>query len=296
MSRDTAGERMTIAANRGKGLRTVVLCTACALPVARSIAAQQPAAPPSAFAYEVVSIKPHDPGAQFSSSRYSDDGFSLNNISLKSLVTGAYNLKMEDFVFGLSGPVADARFDVQAKMDAETVASFKKLTPKDRTEVRAQMTRSLLEDRFKLKAHRETKEMPVFSLIVAKGGFKLKPADPNDTYANGLKGPDGVAFRGGSMRFTMESLQAQAITMTGLAGSLQGQSMIHRLVIDNTGEAGKYDFELHWYNEDMHHNDTDPPGPSLFAALEEQLGLKLESTKATVDTVVVDHAEKPSEN
>ena len=157
------------------------------------------------------------------------------------------------------------------------------------------MMQAMLADRFKLKVHHETKELPMYSLVIAKGGFKLKEADPNDTYPNGVKGPDGVGHSG-MMMFLNGVLKAQGVPISNLANSLSLQ--VHRLVVDKTGLTGKYDFSLAWTADGV----TPDNGlgaetwPSLFTALQEQLGLKLEPTKGMVDTIVVDHVEMPSEN
>jgi uncharacterized protein (TIGR03435 family) len=227
------------------------------------------------------------------------DKFSTTNVGLKMLIQNAYGLKMPDMISGLPGWADSANFDVEAKMDAETVAALKAMPKEQADEQRRKMVQSMLADRFKLKVHRETKELPIYSLVVAKGGFKLKEADPNNTYANGIKGPDGVAH-GGMMRMGRGELTGQGIEMTGLANFLSQQ--VHRLVVDNTGLKGKYDFTLEWTPDEMEgggHPEAaaaTSPGPTIYTALQEQLGLRLGSTKGPVETVVVDHVEMPSEN
>jgi uncharacterized protein (TIGR03435 family) len=169
------------------------------------------------------------------------------------------------------------------------------------------MLQPLLAERFKLKAHTETKQLPVYELIVAKGGPKLKEATPGDTYANGFKGPDGVG-RGGMMRMGRGQLTGQGVPITTLTNLLSQQ--LQRTVVDKTGLTGKYDLELNWTPEQGEGGLGPPPGaaspqaepapdatgPSIFTALQEQLGLKLQSTKGPVETLVIDHAEMPSEN
>ena len=159
------------------------------------------------------------------------------------------------------------------------------------------MMQAMLADRFKLKAHRETKDLPMYALVVAKGGFKLKDADPNNTYPNGIKGPDGVSHAG-MMMMRRDMLTAQAVPISSLAGNLAGQ--LHRIVLDRTGLTGKYDITLRWSPDEMSNEQQDAAttisAPSIFTALDEQLGLKLESTRGPVDAIVVDHIEMPSEN
>jgi uncharacterized protein (TIGR03435 family) len=164
-----------------------------------------------------------------------------------------------------------------------------------------------LADRFKLKIHTETKQLPVYELVAPKGGSKLKEATAGDTYANGIKGLDGVG-RGGLMRVGRGQLTAQAVPITSLANMLSQQ--LQRTVLDKTGLTGKYDLELNWTPDQgsdpmfkgaegsPQRGDAAPDssGPSIFTALQEQLGLKLQSAKGPVETLVIDHVEMPSEN
>ena len=138
--------------------------------------------------------------------------------------------------------------------------------------------------------------MPIFELVVAKGGFKLKEADPNNTYPNGVKGPDGVSHAGMFM-IRNGSMTAQGVTVAEPdAVGVQ----VHRIVVDGTGLTGKYDISLQWTRDDDPGGDpkdtgkTESAGPSIFVALQEQLGLKLDAAKAPVEMIVVDHVEAPS--
>jgi uncharacterized protein (TIGR03435 family) len=139
------------------------------------------------------------------------------------------------------------------------------------------MLQALLADRFKLKIHHETKEQAVYALVVAKGGFKMKtsPADA-PSMSTGSNG-----------RYT-----ATAMAIGGLMGGLMGS--VDRFIVDKTGLTGSYNFTLKWTPDGQ--EETVESGPPLFTALQEQLGLKLELAKAPIDTIVVDHIEKPSEN
>jgi bla regulator protein blaR1 len=167
----------------------------------------------------------------------------------------------------------------------------------------------LIADRFGLKVHTEMRELPVMVLTVAKGGAKLHEAKPGDTYPNGLKGPDGKSG-GAMMRMGPGELTAQAVSMADLVHSLSRQ-LGGRIVLDQTGLTGKYDIALQWMADHdgppMMGPGGPPPGqgdmpaanpdaPSLPTALQEQLGLKLESRKTSVAVLVVDHIEPPSEN
>ena len=109
------------------------------------------------------------------------------------------------------------------------------------------MLQPVLTDRFKLKAHRVQRELPVYELVIAKSGPKLKEANPDDTYANGIKGPDGVA-RAGMMWMIPGQLTGQAIPIANLARLLSRQ--LGRTIVDKTGLMGKYDIKLHWDPEE----------------------------------------------
>lgn len=230
---------------------------------------------------------------------FKPDGYSAVGVSVRSLIMTAYNLKMDNLVSGISESAAGAQFDVEAKLDPDTVESFKKLTEDEKWAQRRLMLQGLLANRFNLKIHHEKKEVPIYQLVIAKGGFKLKDANPNNTYANGIKGPDGISHAG-MMMISAGALTAQGIPMLSLAANLGGQ--LHRIVEDKTGLTGKYDVTLHWAKSDLLNEPPDAQtaaedsGPSIFTALQEQLGLKLESAKEPVDAIVVDHIEMPSEN
>ncbi|MEI9978933.1 MAG: TIGR03435 family protein [Edaphobacter sp.] len=252
-------------------------------------------------AFDVVSIKPNKSGSGGIRIMNKPDGYSASNISLKMLIQGAYGIR-EDLISGAPGWADSARYDIDAKVAGVDVDALKKLTPEQRRSI----LQPLLAERFKLKVHTETKQLPVYELVVAKGGSKLKEATPDDTYATGIKGPDGVG-RGGMMRMGRGQLTAQGIRMTSLVNMLSQQ--LHRTVIDKTGLTGKYDLDLNWTPEE---GEMGPPppggsqpradgaaesaGPSIYTAVQEQLGLKLQAAKGPVDTLVIDHVEMPSEN
>ncbi len=164
------------------------------------------------------------------------------------IIVNAYGLKMGRDDLRIAGVADSAAFDIEAKMDAETIAALKAMPKEQADAQRRQMMQVMLADRFALKAHLETKEVPIYSLVIAKGGFKLKDADPNNTYADGIKGFDGVSHAG-MMTMGHGKLTAQAIQMSNLANNLTIQ--VHRLVVDNTGLKGKYDFTLQWTPDDM---------------------------------------------
>lgn len=241
--------------------------------------------------YEVVSIKMNksESGNMMWSS--TPTGIKMENVRLRELVVSAYNLRnaVDEQVTGLPKWAEDTHFDVEAKVSEEDLAAFKKLKPDER----APLLLAALEDRFKLKAHQETRELPIYSLVVAKSGLKMKPAQEGDTYANGMKF-NGKAAGAGSMTINMNGssyhAELQAMTLENMVTNLASQ--VHRKVQDDTGLTGKYDLKLDWSPDDT----KDPAFPGIFTALQEQLGLKLVPSKGPVECVVVDHAEEPTEN
>jgi uncharacterized protein (TIGR03435 family) len=253
-------------------------------------------------AFDVVSVKPNKSDSGMVRIMAKPDGYSASNVSLKMLIQSAYGIR-QDLISGAPSWADSARFDIDAKVAGPDVDALQKLSP----EQRRLLLQPLLADRFKLKIHTETKQLPVYEIVLAKGGSKLKEATAGDTYANGIKGPDGVG-RGGMMRFGPGQLTAQAVPLTSLANMLSQQ--LHRTVLDKTGLTGKYDLELTWTPD--HGGDPmfkgpdgspqradaapDSSGPSIFTALQEQLGLRLQSSKGPVETIAIDHVEMPSEN
>lgn len=252
-------------------------------------------------AYDVVSIKPHKPDDHMVRIGYSPDGFTAINVTLQMLVRQAYEVE-DDQIAGLPKGSDAERYDMEAKVDSSVAGTLDKLSPHQRP----QMLRSILEDRFKLNLHHETKELPIFALVVTKNGLKLHEAKPGDDYANGFKGPEG---RNGAGMMLMQpgKFTGQGVPIENLVEILS-QQRLGRTIVDKTGLTGKYDFVLQWSPDhelaptpgggsgDAGAPPADASGPSLFTALQEQLGLKLESQKGPVEMIVIDHIEKPSAN
>jgi uncharacterized protein (TIGR03435 family) len=184
---------------------------------------------------------------------------------LRISIQYAFGVKDTEIAGG-PGWLGIERYDVVAKADSPRQLSEKELEPP---------LRALLADRFKLTVHRETKELPMYSLILAKSGPKVtRHAGP------------AVSFVSTSYESGMVSMNVTAISMASLADRLGRQQLAHT-VIDNTGLGGEYDFKLEWAGRQT----ADSSGPSVFTALQEQLGLKLEEHKGPVDIVVIDSAE-----
>jgi uncharacterized protein (TIGR03435 family) len=232
---------------------------------------------PGVLTWDVVSIKPHKALDNNAMTQTLPDGFEMKNMGIHSVVSQAFPIRSGDEIVGWPEWTNSARFDFRAKMDAETAEAFHKLHGSDSSDMWRLMFRQLLEERMGLKYHMEKRELPVYDLVIAKHGPKLKVSAADEQSTS--KSSPGW-------------LSAQRTPANGLAGILSG--IVGREVNDKTGLTGLYDIELNWqWNDDPGSGDT---GPSIFTALQEQLGLKLEPAKAPVDVVVIDHLERPSEN
>jgi bla regulator protein BlaR1 len=232
--------------------------------------------------FEVASIKPADPSVRGFRIQTDPGGrYIATGVTVKFLIAQAYGVR--DFqVSAAPGWTDSVRYDINAKGEDGI---------QDKPGQMDLMLQDLLADRFHLKLNRETKEMPIYALVAAKAGSKLKES---------TKGEDERGMRMGRGR-----VEAQSAPIAMLAIQLSQQ--LGRLVLDKTGLTGNYDFKLEWTPDlgqqqpgakEIAGTETAPPdsGPTIFTALQEQLGLKLESTKGPVEMLVIDRVEKPTEN
>jgi len=263
----------------------------------------------AAYAYEVASIKPNKSADNMVRLMYTPDSLSATGATVQMLIESAYDIQ-DNQLSGAPGWVRSNKYDIEAKMDSAVADRIHKLEDSEqRLAIRQHMLQALLADRCKLVIHRESTEQPVYALVISKSGSKLHEAQPGDTYPNGLKSPNGQPGAGMMMmRGNGGPLTGQGIPISNLVRFLSRQ--LGRKVIDKTGLTGNYDFTLKWAPDQNVPTfigpgggpapaDSAPPdssGPSLFTAVQEQLGLKLESQKGPVETIVIDHVEKPSEN
>jgi uncharacterized protein (TIGR03435 family) len=254
------------------------------------------------FEYEVASIKPDLSDHSSASINYPDDGFAFTNTSMKGLILNAYGI-LDFQILGAPDWLGSELYVIDAKMDAATMEALKKLSSENKSIARRQMLQTLLADRLKLTIHRETREFPVYFLVIAKNGSKLQHAKPNDTYANGVKGRGDVMGPGMSTSSTpfSSSITAQGIPISTLLSSLARP--LGRPVLDKTGLSGNFDFTLKFATARPGPDETlngrpwpDSDLPFLFEAIQQQLGLKLESGKGPVEVIVIDHVERPSGN
>jgi uncharacterized protein (TIGR03435 family) len=249
-------------------------------------------------AFEVASIKPDKSGTPMIMFRLTPDGISVRNTPLKMLIQQAYGVE-ENQVIGLPNGLSSERYDVEAKVESADVAKLHDLDPHQRM----RMLQPVLAERFQLKVHRETRDLAVYELVLAKGGPKFHEAKPGDTYPNGIKGPDGHS--GPGLVWMQDGrLTCQAVGMVELTRILS-QRLGHN-VLDKTGLTGKYDLAMEWpppedrpgpmFGGGDGGNAPESSGASIFTLIQEQLGLKLESHKAPVEVLVIDHLEAPSAN
>jgi uncharacterized protein (TIGR03435 family) len=179
--------------------------------------------------------------------------------------------------------------------------AFQKLSADDRRTTRQHMLQALLADRFKLAVHRDSKEFPVYSLVIAKTGAKLQETKPaaDGTRTSATRG--GSSIRSSSYGNGPVTITALHCSAADLAGTFAAR--LGRPVLDKTGLPYRYDFTLQFQQDDVmsaaaasNNPPSDVNAPSLFTAIQEQLGLKLESGKGPVEVIVIDHVERPSGN
>jgi uncharacterized protein (TIGR03435 family) len=256
---------------------------------------------PPAPSFDVATIKPHPGILTMTGVMNAPDGVDGSAATLSMLVEYAYGLRSEDQVSGGPDWTKTDRFDVQARMGEADIAAMEKLSSAEKKASLKLMMQSLLAERFKLKVHSETKQVPVYELVVAKGGSKLKDA-ATDTSDPLLKGKDGKPLHG-FLSWTTGKIVAQGYSAKNLAEFLsQPICALGRPVMDKTGLTGTYNFTLDWtpphpgVRFDGESDSASPEdAPSIFAALAD-LGLKLQPSTGPLETIIIDHVEKPSEN
>ncbi|HEX4319775.1 MAG TPA: TIGR03435 family protein [Acidobacteriaceae bacterium] len=245
---------------------------------------QTPAPRPKFDAFDVATIKPVGPDD--GKGRYikmeGSDRFVVKDYTLKLLIAAAYDLNPKTISGGPSWGESD-HYNILAKSPGD-------LRP-TRSEQMA-MLRALLTERFQLAFHREPKEFSIFELDVSKSGPKLKPTSVPDQPP--AVGP-GVVY---PQRIVLPGRNA---TMGEFTSLLQ-RAILDRPVVDKTGLSGRYDFDLEWapdetqFGGDVPVASADAPSPPLFRAIQDELGLKLVATRGPVDALIVDTAQRPSEN
>ena len=249
-------------------------------------AAQIPAAPQ----FDVAAIhlhvsEPHEHNSIWSSPF--DGNFNAANVSLITLIHWAWEMP-DTRILGAPGWAGTTMFNIEAKADSSVDAQIKGLSSDAGRKTKEKMVQALLAERFKLVTHTETRELPIYDLVVAKGEPKLGTTQAQGTTVNHARD-----------HIEVQSSNSVAI----LAEELSKE--VGRDVVDKTGIEGRYDLKLKWAPDDgsaaqlVNNGAGGAPadsGPSILTALEEQLGLRLEPAKGPVQVLVIDHAEMPSSN
>jgi uncharacterized protein (TIGR03435 family) len=249
--------------------------------------------------FEVASIKPAAPNSLGQLGRAPGGRLTATNVPLVLLIQNAYRVRSFQVLGGPSW-MATERWDIEARPEEGSVTPPGPQDPNvpDLFSLRLQ---SLLEDRFKLQIHHETRELPVFELTVAKSGLKAKLADDQTPFRAGdQRGGISLMIGGGELR-------AMAVPFPNFVAALSG--IVGRTVVDKTNLKGLYDITLKWMPDvgqvvgpsgplppGVQLPRPDPSAPSLVTALQEQLGLKLEGSKGPVEVLVIDSVSKPTEN
>ena len=223
---------------------------------------------------------------------YGPDGFRAFNMSLRSIIQEAYGVQANQ-ILGAPEWISTSAYDIEVKLegipDKETDPRLKQ------PEIRAQL-QALLANRFKLALHHETKDLPSYALEVGESGSKLQPSKYAD-YPDAAKGPDGKGIH--RMMMMQQDGSGQVMGIAAQKSSLpefalQLSMQLGKKVVDKTGLTGQYDFNLHWSQAAADNDASDSAaGPSLFTAIQDQLGLKLVPQAGPVDVLIVDHVEKP---
>jgi uncharacterized protein (TIGR03435 family) len=240
-------------------------------------------------AFDVASVKLNRSADDSSSSAFASGGaFNARNATVRGVIQEAYQLK-DGNLLGVPGWADSERYDIAAKPESPVS-----------TEQAHSMLQTLLADRFLLKVHRETREVPVYALTVGNRGAKLKEAVDSNCVAPPSGPPSGppprTGYCGGSL-VSRGRLTSRKVSMQKFAATLS--EIMGRPALDMTELAGVFDIDLQWSPDETQFGgtaSTDSSGaPSIYAALQD-LGLKLEARKGPIEVVVIDHVERPSEN
>jgi len=243
--------------------------------------------------FEVATIRDTDPRSPIPPSiRQMGSRLQIRNMTLLEIITVAYDLNYASGqqVIGGSAWMRTERFDVTAKEEEGVAKHIHDLPAAEEGDANRELMQSLLAERFGLKVHQEQRMLTTYTLEIAKGRPKLSPGVldprvPSDIPQNRVN-VMGVGW-----------LDAHNTDMTLFAKTLGSQAELNgRTVMDRTGLKGRYNFTLRWTPETLTGDEDPDPSPSLFSALQEQLGLKLTTKKNSVNVLLVDSVERPSAN
>jgi uncharacterized protein (TIGR03435 family) len=278
--------------------RLILTLSITAAPTLEAQQPPAPATPPTATApiklptFDVISVKINNSGSNGVTMGATSDGLRATNIPAQLIFKQAFAFALNDSrILGAPAWAQTTRFDIDAKVSGSDVDAFKGLT----NDQRRQMIVQILTARFHFAYHIETRMLPEYALTLAKGGSKLEPFQPgNDA--------NGQPKRSNRMNVHDGVVTGQGVPLEPLVHFLSDR--VGRPVEDKTGLTGIYDFTLQLGDQG---HDSPAPGPdataaadttasSIFTAIQEQLGLKLESEKGPVQILVIDHIEMPAAN
>jgi len=264
----------------------------------RTVAAPQSTSAPGQArpGFEVASVRLNTSGSDKAYLQATPGRLEITNVALRRLILSAYG--GQDYQISGDPPWASSdHYDIQARSEGNAPVQ----------QMEGPMLQVLLEDRFRLKVHHEIRQLPVYELTVAKSGLKMEHSkegscvpysvdSPPPPVAPGAPHPVFCGFPKLGIDGLNRTLDGVGVSMEVLAGDLSRSyaSALNRTVLDKTGLTGTFDLHLKWAIEASAPDSGDTT--SIFTALQEQLGLKLESAKGPVEVLVLDHVEKPSEN
>jgi uncharacterized protein (TIGR03435 family) len=264
-------------------LATVLMAVACSVSLCAQELPRPLATDGRPLEFDVVSVRPNHSGAVEMNilSPPNGDGLTITNMPLENIIGWAYGITIRNQVAGMPDWAKNECFDITAKVANEDLAVFRRV---EDPVVRVSMLQKVLVDRFKMRSHYETRQLAGYELVVGKGGSKL-------TEVESPIGPDGVK-NGGGRRVRPGDYESFGMWMLPFVRQLMQE--LGCVVVDKTGLTGHYNFTLKWTPEGT--EATDASGPSIFTAVQEQLGLKLEPAKVLVPVLVVDSIERPASN
>ena len=248
---------------------------------AQSAAVEKRSAQVATPSYDVATIRVNASDQGEMGMTFKEASFRADNTTLKMLFQWAFHVR-QDLIFGLPGWAEKTHYDVNAKSVDADPAQVSKLTEQQRRD----MARVLLEQRLQIRWHYEMRSLPAYELVQAKDGAKLTKATAADEAKTGM------------MENSTE-IQGTNVTVASLGEALGG--VVGRTVVDNTALPGRYNVDLHWRPDqsagaDDGSQESGASGATLFTALQEQLGLKLQSSRRAVRVLVIDHIEPPTAN
>ena len=260
--------------------RTLLLLVAT--PFATTLLCAQTAAAPQIFDVASIHINNTETdGHHHIFNNPSESRFRTVNLALHDLIQFAYGLPNSQILGGPSW-LGSIMFDIDAKSDSLVDAELHRLSTEQARHQKQLMVQALLADRFQFKAHQETRQLPMYALLVAKDGPRFRPSKINGTTIDTGR--------------TYLHIAGSDDTMSILARELA--QVLGRVVLNQTGLSGRYDLSLRWTPDDAAASASSSPDapPSIFTAIQEQLGLKLNATKGPVPVLVIDSVEMPSAN